>query len=183
MSKKCVVARNINGIALNNFEYLLDDDGEIKVFDDIGQALSFLKDAGATDEDMYYYRFFDYEELVDGKYMEACLLRTSDIFNRYKKYVAENISRVKDSGSVSISMEVEVEKNRPWSSSRHVRIDLECEEDESLNYELRLSNYQDSGWRFSALTIGSPLGLGEFNLPDQEIEIDLYAMKDEVETR
>jgi hypothetical protein len=42
MNKKCVVARNINGIALNSFEYLLDDDGEIKVFDDIGQALSFL---------------------------------------------------------------------------------------------------------------------------------------------
>lgn len=145
MNKKCVVARNINGIALNSFEYLLDDDGEIKVFDDIGQALSFLKDAGATDEDMYYYRFFDYEELVDGKYMEACLLRTSDIFNRYKKYVAEKID-----GPVNITMEVEEEKNRPWSSSRHIRIDLECEEDESLNYELRLSNHQDSGWRLSA---------------------------------
>lgn len=174
MNKKCVVARNINGIALNNFEYLLDDDGEIKVFDDIGQALSFLKDAGATDEDMYYYRFFDYEELVDGKYMEACLLRTSDIFNRYKKYVAEKID-----GPVNITMEVEEEKNRPWSSSRHIRIDLECEEDESLNYELRLSNHQDSGWRLSA-TINSPLGLGEFNLPDQEIEIDLYSVKGEV---
>ncbi len=174
MNKKCVVARNINGIALNSFEYLLDDDGEIKVFDDIGQALSFLKDAGATDEDMYYYRFFDYEELVDGKYMEACLLRTSDIFNRYKKYVAEKID-----GPVNITMEVEEEKNRPWSSSRHIRIDLECEEDESLNYELRLSNHQDSGWRLSA-TINSPLGLGEFNLPDQEIEIDLYSVKGEV---
>lgn len=174
MNKKCVVARNINGIALNSFEYLLDDNGEIKVFDDIGQALSFLKDAGATDEDMYYYRFFDYEELVDGKYMEACLLRTSDIFNRYKKYVAEKID-----GPVNITMEVEEEKNRPWSSSRHIRIDLECEEDESLNYELRLSNHQDSGWRLSA-TINSPLGLGEFNLPDQEIEIDLYSVKGEV---
>jgi hypothetical protein len=174
MNKKCVVARNINGIALNSFEYLLDDDGEIKVFDDIGQALSFLKDAGATDEDMYYYRFFDYEELVDGKYMEACLLRTSDIFNRYKKYVAEKID-----GPVNITMEVEEEKNRPWSNSRHIRIDLECEEDESLNYELRLSNHQDSGWRLSA-TINSPLGLGEFNLPDQEIEIDLYSVKGEV---
>jgi hypothetical protein len=174
MNKKCVVARNINGIALNSFEYLLDDDGEIKVFDDIGQALSFLKDAGATDEDMYYYRFFDYEELVDGKYMEACLLRTSDIFNRYKKFVTEKIG-----GPASVSMEVEEEKNRPWSSSRHIRIDLECEEDESLNYELRLSNHQDSGWRLSA-TINSPLGLGEFNLPDQEIEIDLYSVKGEV---
>jgi hypothetical protein len=132
------------------------------------------QDAGATDEDMYYYRFFDYEELVDGKYMEACLLRTSDIFNRYKKYVAEKID-----GPVNITMEVEEEKNRPWSSSRHIRIDLECEEDESLNYELRLSNHQDSGWRLSA-TINSPLGLGEFNLPDQEIEIDLYSVKGEV---
>lgn len=174
MNKKCVVARNINGIALNSFEYLLDDDGEIKVFDDIGQALSFLKDAGATDEDMYYYRFFDYEELVDGKYMEACLLRTSDIFNRYKKYVAEKID-----GPVNITMEVEEEKNRPWSSSRHIRIDLECEEDESLNYELRLSNHQDSGWRLSA-TINSPLGLGEFSLPDQEVEIDICSMEDEL---
>jgi type II secretory pathway component HofQ len=106
--------------------------------------------------------------------MEACLLRTSDIFNRYKKYVAEKID-----GPVNITMEVEEEKNRPWSSSRHIRIDLECEEDESLNYELRLSNHQDSGWRLSA-TINSPLGLGEFNLPDQEIEIDLYSVKGEV---
>jgi hypothetical protein len=175
MNKKCVVARNINGIALNSFEYLLDDDGEIKVFDDIGQALSFLKDAGATDEDVYFYQFFNYDKLENGEFEEvSSLLKTSEIFDRYKKFVTEKIG-----GPASVSMEVEEEKNRPWSNSRHIRIDLECEEDESLNYELRLSNHQDSGWRLSA-TINSPLGLGEFNLPDQEIEIDLYSVKGEV---
>jgi hypothetical protein len=177
---KCVVARNINGIALNGFDYLLEDNGEIKVFNDIAEAMSFLKHVGATDEDINYYRFFDYEGLVNGNYKEIpFLLKTSEIFNRYKKYVTENI-RIID-GSASITMEAEEEKNRPWSSSRHIRIDLECEEDESLNYELRISNHQDSGWRLTAI-ISSPLGLGNFKdcLPDQEIEIDLYSIRIEI---
>jgi hypothetical protein len=177
---KCVVARNINGTAPDGLEYLLEDNGEIKVFDEIEQAWSFLKDAGATDKDISYYRFFDYVGLVNGEYKElSLLLKTSEIFKRYKKYVAENLRIIE--GSASISMELEEEKNRPWSSARHIRIDLECEEDESLNYELRLSNHQDSGWRICAI-INSPLGLGEFKnyLPDQEIQIDLYCISDEI---
>ena len=106
---KCVVARNINGTAPDGLEYLLEDNGEIKVFDEIEQAWSFLKDAGATDKDISYYRFFDYVGLVNGEYKElSLLLKTSEIFKRYKKYVAENLRIIE--GSASISMELEEEK-------------------------------------------------------------------------
>jgi hypothetical protein len=52
------VKRNIENCGLNGFEYLLDSpNGNILKFNDKPQALQFLKEHGATDEDIYYYTF------------------------------------------------------------------------------------------------------------------------------
>lgn len=58
-----VVAKHINYIALNDFEYLLDKDGEIMVFESREKAQEFLKSTGYTDEEIAEsIRFFTYDE-------------------------------------------------------------------------------------------------------------------------
>jgi hypothetical protein len=55
---KVKVGRHIEGISLNPLEYILDGpDGEIKWFESEETAIEFLKIAGATDDDIYWYRF------------------------------------------------------------------------------------------------------------------------------
>jgi hypothetical protein len=55
---KIKVGRHIEGITLNSLEYVLDSpDGEIKWFDDKESAVDFLKEAGASEDDIYWYRF------------------------------------------------------------------------------------------------------------------------------
>ena len=58
-----VVAKHINNIALNDFEYLLDKDGEIMVFEGREEAQEYLKSNGYTDEEISEsIRFFTYDE-------------------------------------------------------------------------------------------------------------------------
>ena len=52
-----IVGRPINGITLNPLEYLLDDDGKVKKFPSKKQAVSFLKEKGFTDDDIYWLTF------------------------------------------------------------------------------------------------------------------------------
>jgi hypothetical protein len=55
---KVKVGRHIEGISLNPLEYVLDgSDGEIMWFDSKEAAVGFLKTAGATDDDIDWYRF------------------------------------------------------------------------------------------------------------------------------
>ena len=50
---KAVVARPVNGIALNGeLEFLLDDSGAVRVFDSLEQARSFLTATGVGPEDL-----------------------------------------------------------------------------------------------------------------------------------
>ena len=50
---KAVVARPIDGITINtNLEFLLDDDGEVRMFDSPEQAKSFLTAAGVEPEEL-----------------------------------------------------------------------------------------------------------------------------------
>jgi hypothetical protein len=69
---KLKVGRHIEGISLNPLEYILDGpDGEIKWFENKEAAIEFLKTAGASDDEIYWYRFvgedghdIDYPELI-----------------------------------------------------------------------------------------------------------------------
>ena len=50
---KAVVARPVNGITINTeLEFLLDDDGKIRMFDSPEQARSFLTAAGVEPEEL-----------------------------------------------------------------------------------------------------------------------------------
>ncbi|WP_110955732.1 hypothetical protein [Anaerosinus massiliensis] len=59
--KKTIVGRHINGIFLNDLEYLLDENGELMQFESEESAVNFLKEKGATDDEIYYMTFKEIE--------------------------------------------------------------------------------------------------------------------------
>ena len=59
---KITVARYIEGITLNDLEWLQNDDEEMLEFDPVDSAVEFLKAHGVTDEEIYYMKFFDEEK-------------------------------------------------------------------------------------------------------------------------
>ena len=54
---KICIGRPINGITINPLEFVLDDDGEVKTFENEDVARDFLKRNGFTDEDIDYLTF------------------------------------------------------------------------------------------------------------------------------
>lgn len=54
-----IVARHQEGIGLNPLEYLLNEDGTEKEFESKEIAIEFLKEAGASSEDIYFLKFLD----------------------------------------------------------------------------------------------------------------------------
>ena len=57
------VSRPINGISLNEHEFLLDEKGEVMKFDSLTAASDFLKGMGMTGEEIYYLTFNEEEEV------------------------------------------------------------------------------------------------------------------------
>jgi hypothetical protein len=54
------VGRAVEGISLNGYEWLLEEeDGEIKLFDSCEEAETFLLQAGVGEEDLRLYKFAD----------------------------------------------------------------------------------------------------------------------------
>lgn len=59
---KVVVARPIDGITINTkLEFLLDGDGEVRIFDNQEQARKFLTDAGIEPEELRHIKFMEDE--------------------------------------------------------------------------------------------------------------------------
>lgn len=52
-----LVGRHINGITLNDIEYLLDEHGKIMHFSNKSEAKAFLREKGCSDEEMYWFVF------------------------------------------------------------------------------------------------------------------------------
>ena len=52
-----IVGRHINGITLNDLEYLLDENGDIMKFKSKEHAISYLKKQGVSDDEIYYMSF------------------------------------------------------------------------------------------------------------------------------
>lgn len=48
----CVIARPINNITLNGLEFVLDEFGEVKRFQNKNEAVNFLKQNGVTEKDI-----------------------------------------------------------------------------------------------------------------------------------
>jgi len=70
---RCVVARAINGISLNGYEFVLhNDDGQISIFSSKTVAIKWLIEHGVQSEDMDCFMFFDSKALLSlGKYVEV----------------------------------------------------------------------------------------------------------------
>lgn len=60
--KGVAVGRHIDGITINPLEYLLDDEGELIVFESEESAKDFLKGKGFTDDDIYWFVFEEVKE-------------------------------------------------------------------------------------------------------------------------
>lgn len=52
MKNEVIVGRPIEGVTINGLEYLLDDEGEVMVFEDRPKAVLFLRKNGVTYEEM-----------------------------------------------------------------------------------------------------------------------------------
>lgn len=62
---KTIVGRHINGITINPLEYVLEsEDGDIKEFDSKEDAIKFLLNVGADEEDLEWFVFEEVEETV-----------------------------------------------------------------------------------------------------------------------
>jgi hypothetical protein len=88
-------------------------------------------------------------------------------------------------------MEVEYEDKRSWSDFQKAKVIFECEKDEKLNFEIRLSKFMKYPWSLSVgidSSINSLRYLDEFKIYllklDQsgvKIEIDSENLEDDVE--
>ena len=122
------------------------------------------------------------------------VVKLSDIFEEFKKYVAKAVDTSKlevvfDDGvsyeHVRITLEVEREEERSWSSFEKVKVVFECEKDESLNTSFRMSKFREYPWTVDAdidSSITSLRRLDDFkiyllklkqNVVDIEIDIDI----------
>ena len=125
-----------------------------------------------------------------------------DVFEQFKKYVAEDIDTSKlevdfDDGPsyeyVPVTMEVVHEDERPWSSFQYAKVVFECEKDESLNHEIHLSKFKKYPWSMSVEIDSSISSLRHLNIfkvyllklkhSGARIEIDSECLEDDVEPK
>lgn len=81
------------------------------------------------------------------------IIKVSDIFEQYCKYVAKNVDTSDlevdtDDGSpsyelVDVTFEVIEEEKRTWSSLSEANLFFECEKDEDMNFEIKLTRWKD----------------------------------------
>lgn len=127
-------------------------------------------------------------------------IKVSDIFEKYKEYVAGNVDTSEleidfdyepSYQYVDVTMEVEYEEKRRWSSFEYAKIVFECKEDTNLNYEIKVSKFDSYPWSLSDKidsSLDSLRYLNEFKIyllklhqNGTRIEIDEDFLEDEVE--
>ena len=79
------------------------------------------------------------------------VIKSSELFERYCKYVAANVDTSKlevytddtpTYEAVHCTMEIEYEERRSWSDFEKANIVFECEEDEEMNFIIPISRWQ-----------------------------------------
>lgn len=138
------------------------------------------------------------ELMIDSDFPKV--VKLSDVFEEYKKHVAQNIDThnleviIEDGVSyenVNVTMEVEHEDKRSWASFKYAKVVFECEKDSKLNFEISLSKFQEYPWSLS-VTIDSSIEslryldkfkiyLMKLNQSGSRIDIDSDYLEDEVE--
>lgn len=130
------------------------------------------------------------------------VVKLSDVFKEFKKHVAKNVDtsnlevNTDDTPcyeDVSVTMEVEHEEKRSWSSSdfQAAKVIFECNEDDKVNREIRLSKFMKYPWHLRVeidSSLDSLRHLDEFSIyllklkqGGADIEIDSEFLEDDVE--
>lgn len=103
-------------------------------------------------------------------------IKMSDLFTRYTEFVAkhvdtDNLEVNYDDGPhyeyVKVEFEYIGDQARSWSSFEHGSIVFECEKDESLNFKIRTSKYNDDYYTLhydKALELNSLRNLSDFDI-------------------
>lgn len=82
--------------------------------------------------------------------LETKQIKVSELYEKWEEYVAKNVDtdgldvNYDDGVSyepVEVSMEVEFEEGRSWSSFDYATLRFECEHDENLNFEIKLNRW------------------------------------------
>lgn len=108
-------------------------------------------------------------------------IKLSDIFEKYCDYVAKDIDtselevNTDDTPTyeyVTVSFEVQEEEKKSWSLYSHATVFFECEKDEGVNFELRLSRWnEDKHWRLDFVGTTDLTSLRHLN------EFQIYLIK------
>lgn len=100
-------------------------------------------------------------------------IKLSDLFNEWKKYVAKQVETDglevefddrPEYEAVEVSVQVERNEDRSWSSFEYATIFFECEHDEDLNFEIPISSYKkDKEWDINYRTSNELKSLRHLN--------------------
>ncbi len=86
------------------------------------------------------------------------VLKVSDIFDEYCKFVEKNVDTsdlevcTDDTPSyemVEVSFEIEEQEKRSWSDILEATIYFECEKDENMNFEVKLTKWKNENWKIN----------------------------------
>lgn len=86
-------------------------------------------------------------------------IKVSEIFKKWKKYVAEkidtsNLEVVYDDGvsyeNPEVTLDIEYSNERDWSSFKHATIIFECEKDEEMNREIKITKFKEYDWELDS---------------------------------
>ena len=110
-SNQVCVARKFDNIGINPSEYLLDDEGLLKLFPSVTDAKLYLKEAGFSEEDIYWMYFPPFDHVgqpVTKVLLKKTLLQVKEkalngdytvqsstnfgICNKWKKELADHVS-------------------------------------------------------------------------------------------
>lgn len=113
---KAVVARPIDGITINTaLEFLLDDDGEVRMFDSPEQAKSFLTAAGVEPEELHHMTIMESCGIC-----RKCAVRYSRACHRGTRFSVSpvtrtftNLNRTHEEGSAAMRVLVVEPEHRP----------------------------------------------------------------------
>jgi len=110
-------------------------------------------------------------------------IKVTDLFDRWKKYVSENIDTDDldidyDDGPtyeyVDVSLEVEYSEERSWSSFEHAIIVFECEHDEKMNIQVPIHRWEKFDKEEWTIDYKSPHDLGSLKNIN---ELEVFLMK------
>lgn len=129
------------------------------------------------------------------------VVKLSDIFKEFNKFVAEKVDTSElevnfDDGPsyewVNTKMTVNYDERPSWSSSsfQYANVVFECEKDENLNFEIRISKFMEYPWSLSTEMDSSisslrylddlKIYLLKLNQSGAKIEVDSDCLEDEV---